>query len=210
MIKALSLAAALALLPLSASVAEEVRGPSEDALEAAAEAFEARMESFGERAEAISEDASLTEAQREVRIATLWAEYQPDVNAFTAAVTEHAGGLAAEALAGIDIEAIVTEALAGVDVAAITTEALENIDVAALTADALAQVEASGALEGAMAGAQGMVANGSWASNDPEHMATYGLVADYALGEALDAVDEVEAELEVEAPAAPDTDSGEG
>jgi len=168
------------------------------------------MESFGERAEAISEDASLTEAQREVRIATLWAEYQPDVNAFTAAVTEHAGGLAAEALAGIDIEAIVTEALAGVDVAAITTEALENIDVAALTADTLAQVEASGALEGAMAGAQGMVANGSWASNDPEHMATYGLVADYALGEALDAVDEVEAELEVEAPAAPDTDSGEG
>ena len=60
MIKALSLAAALALLPMSAAVAGEVRGPSEDAIETAAAAFEARMEAFGARAEAISEDASLT------------------------------------------------------------------------------------------------------------------------------------------------------
>ena len=74
MIKALSLAAALALLPMSAAVAEDARGPSDDAIEAAAAAFEARMEAFGERAEAISEDASLTEAQRETRIAALWAD----------------------------------------------------------------------------------------------------------------------------------------
>lgn len=164
MIKALSLAAALALLPLSAAVAEDRRGPSEDAIEAAAEAFEARMESFGERAEAISEDASLTEAQREARIAALWTEYQPAVTAFTAVVTEHAATIAAEALASIDVEAIVAEAMAG--------------------------VEASGAL----AGAQGMAANGAWASNDPEHMATYGLMADYALGSALDTIDEAGAE----------------
>ena len=159
MIKALSLAAALALLPMSAAVADDTRGPSEDAIEAAAEAFEARMEAFGTRAEAISEDASLTEAQREIRIAALWAEYQPDVTAFTAVVSEHASTIAAEALAGIDIEAVV--------------------------AGALAEVEASGAL----AGARGMAANGAWASNDPEHMATYGLMAEYALGSAMESLD---------------------
>lgn len=166
MIKALSLAAALALLPMSAAVAEDARGPSEDAIEAAAAAFEARMEAFGERAEAISEDASLTEAQRETRIAALWTEYQPDLNAFTAVVTEHASTIAAEALAGIDVEALVSEALSA--------------------------VQASGAL----AGAQGMVANGAWASNDPEHMATYGLMADYALGTAMDSIEEAEGEIE--------------
>lgn len=166
MIKALSLAAALAVLPLSSAVAGEAHGPSEDAIEAAAAAFEARMEAFGARAEAIAEDASLTEAQREVRIAALWTEYQPDVTAFTAVVTEHAASIAAEALAGIDVEAVVTEALA--------------------------EVEASGAL----AGARGMAANGAWASNDPEHMATYGLMADYALGTALDTVEEVQGEVE--------------
>lgn len=178
MIKALSLAAALALLPLSAAVADDVRGPSEDALEAAAEAFEARMDAFGERAEAISAEAGLTKTERELRIAALWAEYQPDVEVFTAAVTEHAAGIAAEALAEIDVEAIVAEALADAD------------------------------LGDVMSGVQGMAANGSWASNDPEHMATYGLVADYALGEALDAADE--AAVEVEAEVAAETEAGEG
>lgn len=185
MIKALSLAAALALLPLSASVAQEARGASEAALEEAAARFEARMETFGERAEAISDDKSLTEEQRELRIAALWTEYQPDVNAFTALATRHATAIAAEALADVDVEAIVTEALSGVDVAAIT-------------ADALAEVETSGALSGAMAGVQGMAANGSWASNDPEHMATYGLMADYVIGETLDEVEAGLAETEVD------------
>lgn len=165
MIKALSLAAALALLPLSAAVAADVRGPSEDALEAAGEAFEARMEAFGERAEAISEDKNLTEAQREVRIAALWAEYQPDVTAFTEVAARHASAIAAEALADIDVDAIVSEALS--------------------------EVETSGAL----AAAQGIAANGAWASNDPEHMATYGLMAEYAVGEALDSLDEVDVQV---------------
>lgn len=164
MIKALSLAAALALLPLSASVADEVRGPSEDALEAAAEAFEARMEAFGERAEAISEDASLSQLERETRIAALWVEYQPDVMAFTAEAARHAGAIASEALAEVDVDAIVADALAEADVS------------------------------GAIAAAGGMIANGAWASNDPEHMATYGLIADYAVGEAMDALDEANTE----------------
>lgn len=188
MIKALSLAAALALLPLSAAVAQDARGPSEVALEAAAAAFEARMESFGERAEAISDDKTLSKEQRELRIATLWTEYQPDVNAFTALAAQHATGIAAEALAGIDLEAVVAEAMSGVDVAAVTAEAM-------------AEVHASGALTGALAGVQGMTANGSWASNDPEHLATYGLMADYAVGEALDQVEVDVDQIEVEATA---------
>lgn len=211
MIKALSLAAALALLPVSAAVAEDVRGPSEAAIEAAAAAFEARMEEFGKRAEAIEADESLTETQRGARIAALWAEYQPDLAIFTAAVSEHAGALAAEALAEVDIEALVAEALAEVDIEAdvdaAAAGAMAGLDIQAITAQALAAVKETGALDGAMAGATGMAVNGSWASNDPEHMVTYGLVAEYALGEALDA-EEAEA-VDAGAPAAP-AGSGEG
>ena len=68
-------------------------------------------------------------------------------------------------------------------------------------------------MSGAMAAAGGMAANGSWASNDPEHMATYGLMADYALGGAADAVDEALVEVDAataaiaaEAPTAPAAD----
>lgn len=165
MIKALSLAAALALLPLSAAVAADQRGPSEDALEAAADAFEARMEAFGERAEAIAEDDSLSATQRELRIATLWAEYQPDVTAFTEAAAQHASAIAAEALAEVDVDAVVKEALA--------------------------EVEASGAFNAA----QGIATNGAWASNDPEHMATYGLMAEYIVGEAMDSLEEADAQV---------------
>ena len=190
MIKALSLAAALALLPLSASVAQDAKGASEAALEEAAARFEARMETFGAQAETISNDKSLTEAQRELRIAALWTEYQPEVTAFTALAASHAGAIAAEALAEVDIEAVVTEALAGVDVAAIT-------------ADALAQVGTSGV----MAGVGGMVANGSWASNDPEHMATYGLMADYVIGEAMDEVEAGLAEIEIDLEPAVEIDA---
>ncbi|MGV8930460.1 MAG: hypothetical protein ACOH1E_11970 [Brevundimonas sp.] len=174
MIKALSIATALALLPLSASAqtpsiqtpSAPTAGASEAAIEAAAEAFEARMETFGERAELIAEDASLTETQRGLRIAALWTEYQPELTAFTALVSEHAAAIAAEAMAEIDVDAIVAEALA--------------------------EVEASGAL----AAAGGIAANGAWASNDPEHMATYGLMADYAIGEAMDSIDEIQVDVD--------------
>jgi len=192
MIKALSLAAALAILPLSAAAAQEPEtaeasaASAEAAIEDAAERFELRMEEFGERAEALSADESLPEEQREARVAALWGEYAPDVQAFTAVVTQHAATIAGQALAEIDVEALVADALADVD------------------------------LSGAMAMAGGVAANGSWASNDPEHMATYGLMADYALGGALDEVDAAmddldaattEIVVEVEAaPAAPAAD----
>lgn len=169
MIRALSLAAALSLLPLSAALAQtpasSVPAPAdpasaEAALEAAGAAFEARMEEFGARAEAIAEDESLSEDQREAAIMALWAEYEPDVLAFTSAASALSPQIASEALAEINVDALVAEALADPSVGA----------------------------------AMGMAQNGAWASQDPEHMATYGLMADYALGQASDAMDEAAAE----------------
>ncbi len=158
MIRILSLAAALAVLPLSAAVAEENKTPSEAAIERAAAAFEARMESFGARAEAINDDKSLTDAQRETRVAALWSEYQPEVAVFTAVVSEHAGKIASEALANIDVNALVHDALDWPEVQA------------------------------ALTGASGMAANGAWAQNDPEQRVTYGLMAQYGLDQAMDAM----------------------
>lgn len=162
MIRVLSLAAALAVLPLSTALAGVQQTPSEAAIEAAAEAFEARMEAFGERAEAVSDDESLTEAQREQRIAALWSEYQPEVAAFTAEISRHAGQIAQEALANIDVEALV--------------------------ADAMNDPEVQEALRAAPVMAEGIVNNGAWSSTDPEQLITYQLMAQYALDQAADAV----------------------
>lgn len=172
MIRALSLAAALALLPVSMAMAQNSEPESaEAALEAAAEVFEGRMDEFAERAEAISEDDSLTEDQKEAAIMALWGEYQPDVMTFTQTVSVSVSGIVAEALAEVDIEAVVAEAMAEAD-----------------------QAGGMGIAE-AVAVGQGMMTNGAWASDDPEHQATYGLMADYALGQAMD---EVEAEADPE------------
>ena len=164
MIRMLSLAAALAVLPLSAALAgdPETLSPSEAAIEAAAEAFEARMETFGTRAEAINDDRSPTPRQRETRIATLWAEYQPEVAVFTAAISQHAGAIAQASLAEIDVDALVEDALNDPEVKA------------------------------AMAGATGMARNGAWAQNDPEQMVTYGLMAQYGLDQITDDADEAD------------------
>ena len=156
MIRALSLAAALALLPVSAAVAQEAKTSAEIQLESAAAAFEKKMEEFGERAEAIQDDDALDETAKGLRVAALWTEYQPHVTAFTAVATQQAGQIAQQALAEIDIDAVVTEALAGV---------------------------------GPMV--EGMAANGAWAQADPDQMVTYGLMADYAVGQSMDAIEEV-------------------
>lgn len=170
MIRILSLAAALAILPFSAAVADENKTKSEAAIEAAASAFEPRMEAFGTRAEAIGDDKSLTETQREAKIATLWSEYQPEVAVFTAVVSQHASKIASEALANIDVDAMVTEALA--------------------------QPEVQAQVQSAMAGVSGMATNGAWAQNDPEQLVTYGLMAQYGVDQAMDAASRDTAEAE--------------
>jgi hypothetical protein len=189
MIRILSLAAALAVLPLSSALAADDKAPAgptspaESAIEAAAAAFEARMESFGERAEAISEEKGLTETQRQMRIAALWAEYQPEVTAFTATVTQHAGAIAAAALADIDVEALVADAL-------------NDPEVKSAMEDGVAKAAAVGA---------GVVQNSAWTNPDPEQMRTYGLIAQYALDQAADAVEDADQAAEdAEAPEAPE------
>lgn len=116
-LRLLSLTAALALLPLSAVMAEEP-GAAEARLEAASEAFEARMEEFGERAEAIGDDETLSDSERTTRIAALWAEYAGDVTTFTTVASEASSAIAAEALADIDVEAVVAEAMADAEMQA--------------------------------------------------------------------------------------------
>ena len=166
MIRALSLAAALALLPVSAAVAQEAKTAAEIQLEAAAAAFETKMEEFGERAEAIQDDDDLDDTAKGLRIAALWSEYQPHVAAFTSLATQQAGEIAQQALAAIDIDAVVAEALAGVEPMV-----------------------------------QGLATNGAWAQADPDQMVTYGLMADYAVGQTEEAMAEVEAAFT--APPAP-------
>lgn len=173
MIRALSLAAALVLSPASAALAQEPQAATEaqDRLDAAAADFEKRMEEFGQRAEAIDADGRLTDEQKEQRLEALWAQYEPHVAAFTALATRQAGLIAQQALAEVDVEAVVTQALAGV---------------------------------GAMA--HGLATNGAWAEADPDHMVTYGLLAQYGMDEALDALEEADeavraAPAEPEAPA---------
>ena len=166
MIRALSLAAALALLPVSAAVAQENKTSAEVQLEAAAAAFEKKMEEFGERAEAIQDDDTLDETVKGLRVAALWSEYQPHVTAFTSLATQQAGEIAQQALAAIDIDAVVAEALAGVEPMV-----------------------------------QGRATNGAWAQADPDQMVTYGLMADYAVGQTEEAMAEVEAAFT--APPAP-------
>ena len=166
MIRALSLAAALALLPVSAAVAQESKTSAEVQLEAAAAAFEKKMEEFGERAEAIQDDDTLDETVKGLRVAALWSEYQPHVTAFTSLATQQAGESAQQALGAIDIDAVVAEALAGVEPMV-----------------------------------QGLATNGAWAQADPDQMVTYGLMADYAVGQTEEAMAEVEAAFA--APPAP-------
>ena len=186
MIRLLSLTAALALLPLSSALAQDGPAPAADAaearLDAAASAFEARMEEFGKRAEAISEDAGLSEAERGRRVAALWAEYQPDVTAFTAQATQHAGEVAAQALQDIDVEALVQDAL-------------NDPEVKLAMADGMAHGGAAG---------EGVVRNSAWTNPDKDQIETYGLIAQYALDQAADAVeDSIEAPERPEAPEAP-------
>lgn len=196
MIRLLSLTAALALAPLYSALAQTptpapapAPAPAsaetaEARMEAAADAFEARMEAFGERAEAISEDESLSEAERGRRIAALWSDYAPDVVAFTAETTKHANEMAAQALKNIDVDAIVADALNDPEV----KQAMED------------------GMQKGVVTAEGIARNSAWTNPDPEQMETYGLIAQYALDQAQDAVltEADEAPEEAEAPEAPE------
>ena len=145
---------------------EDMDSPSVRELETAARSFGERMKAFDAEARGVCGDAALSDDERQARVDALWARYQPDVDAFVALAARLGPAIAAEALAGVDIEAI--------------------------TAEAMAEVNASGEMQGAM----GVARNSAWTSGDPEHMATLGLAASYALGEAMDEIDEAQAEAD--------------
>lgn len=160
-------AAILALASPTGVMAQDAAPSASQArLESASSAFEARMEEFGRRAEALSEQRGLNTAERGGRITALWAEYAPDVAAFTAETTRQAGEMAAEALKEIDVDTLIAEALNDPDI----QQAIEE-----------------GAQYGAAAGT-GIAQNSAWTNPDPEQMVTYGLIAQYALDQAADAV----------------------
>jgi hypothetical protein len=187
MIKALSFAAVLALSASAPAYAQEMDAPStddvcsaeatdfseleedlvEDAdmspaireLQDAAKAFGERMKGFETGAKTICADTALSDEAKEMRIAALWTQYEPEISAFS-----------------------MVAARLGPQIAA---EALSQIDVAALTSEAMAEANESGAIQGAM----GVARNSAWTSGDPEHEETLGLVASYALGEAMDEAD---------------------
>lgn len=162
-----ALIAAAALAPLSQASAQTSAQTSaqaspasqEQAMEAAAEALSTRMEVFAGRAERIAGDQTLTEAAREAALDALWADYEPVIGAFAAEVSVLAMNVVSSVLGAVNLE---TGGLAEV--------------VGATTAQALSV-------------GGGIVSNGAWASNDPEHMQTYGLVAEYALGQAEDVLE---------------------
>ena len=169
-IRLLGLAAILAAAPMAvqaqttaraqASAQVSTQTSAEAAVEAASAAFEARMQAFGARAEAIQKDKSLTDSQREMRVASLWSEYQPEVAIFTAAISQNVGDIVKAALDKVDVDAIVDQALNSPEV------------------------------KSAIAGAEGMGRNGAWAQNDPEQLVTYGLMAQYGIDKANDAAQE--------------------
>ena len=104
------------------------------------------------------------------------------MTAFTAQATQHAGEVAAQALQDIDVEALVQDAL-------------NDPEVKQAMADGMAHGVAAG---------EGVVRNSAWTNPDKDQIETYGLIAQYALDQAADAVeDSIEAPERPEAPEAP-------
>ena len=155
MIRAISLAALLAVLPVSSAfAADEPESAAEAAFEARAAAFEARMEVVERQADAIQADESLSEEEQGARISALMAEHQGEIAAFASA----AAAFAAEA----------------------TAAAMADVDIAAIVADAMQSEE----VQQAIAGGVGIAANSAWTHPDADQMVTYQLMAQHALDEA--------------------------
>jgi hypothetical protein len=185
MFKAVTLTAAITLLPAAAIAQDEPGGGSPNtcvvriptpttsassapvaprsrrSLSDAAQTLGARMDAFGALAGAVCADPELSEAGKAVRIAALWAEYKPDLAASSSARTLTAPGARSPGDAAFDI--------------------------AAGAADALTLAEQSGGL--------GFATNSAWTSGDPEHLQATPLIVDYALSEAAEAVDIAKAAL---------------
>ena len=94
------------------SMAGVIPGYEPSAFEQDLAGIESRMTAFGAKVEALDEDQTLTEAERETRMAALWTEYGPDVMAFTASAAEMGLNTAGTMMQTMNIGAMVEAALA--------------------------------------------------------------------------------------------------
>lgn len=121
------------------SMAGVIPGYEPSAFEQDLAGMEARMAAFGAKVEALDEDGSLTEAERETRMAALWTEYGPDVMAITTSAAEMGLNTAGTMMQTMDIGAMVEAALSQADVAG----AMASVEVQAALAEAFAEIAAA-------------------------------------------------------------------
>ncbi|MFN3815637.1 hypothetical protein [Brevundimonas sp.] len=121
------------------SMAGVIPGYEPSAFEQGLGDMESRMAVFGAKVEALGEDNSLTEAERETRMAALWADYGPDVVAFTASAAEMGLNTAGTMIQTMNIGAMVEAALSQADVAG----AMASVEVQAALAEAFAEIAAA-------------------------------------------------------------------
>ncbi|MFN4296592.1 MAG: hypothetical protein ACK4FB_07090 [Brevundimonas sp.] len=138
----LTAAPALAQDAETRSMAGVIPGYEPSAFEQDLAGVESRMAAFGARVQALDEDDTLTEAERQTRMAALWTEYGPDVMAFTASAAEMGLNTAGTMMQTMNIGALVEAALSQADIAG----AMASVEVQAALAEAFAEVtEAFGA-----------------------------------------------------------------
>lgn len=154
-----------AALALFAGPAQAQSAAAPSELPAAAR-LEAAAEAFGKRMEAFAARAEAISADARLSEADKEARVQALWSAQEPALAEFTA-LAAR-LGGEAAQA-----------------ALAEIDVAALAAEAV---------QTAMAPVQGIVANSAWTNPDPDQLVTYGLLADYGLSQAAEAIDQAHAD----------------
>lgn len=121
------------------SMAGVIPGYEPSAFEQGLADMESRMAAFGAGVEALDEDGTLTEAEREARMAALWAEYGPDVIAFTTSAAEMGLNTAGTMMQTMDLGAMVEAALSQADIAG----AMASVEVQAALAEAFAEIGAA-------------------------------------------------------------------
>ncbi len=121
------------------SMAGVIPGYEPSAFEQDLGGMESRMAAFGAKVEALDEDQTLTEAERETRMAALWAEYGPDLMAFTASAAEMGLNTAGTIMQTMNLGAMIEAALSQADIAG----AMASVDVQAALAEAFAEIAAA-------------------------------------------------------------------
>lgn len=189
MLKSVSLAVAAVLIATPALASPGPQTSAEAELSAVSARLKAHMDDFEARRATIESRVDLSELQRALAVAQLWEAFEPETSELTAEISERASDVAEAALSAESQAELARTA------AEAAREALAEVDVDAIVAQAMQEVADSGVIQMA----EGMATNGAWASDDPDHAVTYSLMADYAVGTAIDALEEASVEAAREA-----------